>query len=87
MTAVRDLPDIHTVLYLVSASDHLSDAARLYTAHRMCLLYTAVAKEWSAALYCDQQGSDMFLDLAPEFWLQYQPPARPRKTQRRALRT
>jgi hypothetical protein len=38
MTAGRDLHDIHTLLYLVVTWDHLSEAARSYTAHRMRLL-------------------------------------------------
>jgi hypothetical protein len=51
MTAGRHLHDIHTVLHLVSAWEHLSDDARAYAADWMHLLYIAVTKGWPAALY------------------------------------
>jgi hypothetical protein len=73
MTAGRDLHDIHTILHMVSAWENLPDPARGYAAHRMRLLYIAITKGWPATLYFDQQGEDEFLDLAPDFWLQYQP--------------
>jgi hypothetical protein len=73
MTAGRDLHDIHTVLHMVSALEQLPGSAKGYAAHRMSLLYITVTKGWPAALFYDQQGEDEFLDLAPDFWLQYQP--------------
>lgn len=44
MTAGSNLHNIHAMLYLVSAWEHLSDAAHAYAAHRMSLLYIAVMK-------------------------------------------
>jgi hypothetical protein len=61
----RDLHDIHTVLHTVSAWEQLPESAKGYAAHRMWLLYIAITKGWSAALFYDQQGEDEFLDLAP----------------------
>jgi hypothetical protein len=88
MTAGRDLHDIHTVLHMVSAWEQLPEPAKGYAAHRMRLLYIAITKGWPAALYYDQQGEDEFLDLAPDFWLQYQPrPFTAPQTQQRAPRS
>jgi hypothetical protein len=64
MTAGRDLHDIHTILYLVSAWDNLTESAKAHAIHRMQLLYIAITKGWPAALYYDQQGTDEFLNLA-----------------------
>jgi hypothetical protein len=33
----------------------------------MKLLYIAITKGWPAAPYYDQQGTDEFLDLSPDF--------------------
>jgi hypothetical protein len=82
MTAGRDLHDIHTVLLLVAHWDQLVPPPRNYTAHGLQLLYIAVTKGWPGALFCDQQRSDLFLDVAPEFWATYQPAPRPRAAQR-----
>jgi hypothetical protein len=88
ITAGRDLHDIHTILHMASAWEQLPEAAKGYAAHRMRLLYIAITKEWPAALYYGQQGEDEFLDLAPDFWLQYQPrPFTAPQTQQRAPRT
>jgi hypothetical protein len=82
MTAGRDLHDIHMVLFLVAHWTQLEQPARNYAAHRLRLLYVAITKGWPAALFYDQQGADEFLDVAPEFWTAYRPPARPRAAQR-----
>lgn len=82
MTAGRDLHGIHTILHLAAHWNSLDFVIRSYTAHRMRLLYTAVTKGWQAALYYDQQGSDEFLDVSPEFWTAFQP-TRSRAAQRR----
>jgi hypothetical protein len=34
----------------------------------MRLLYIAFTKGWPAALFYDQQGTDEFLDVSPEFF-------------------
>jgi hypothetical protein len=75
MTAGRDLHDIHTVLHMVSAWEQLPESAKMYASHRIRLLYIAITKGWPAALFYDQQGEYEFLDLAPDFWLQFQPRA------------
>jgi hypothetical protein len=82
MTAGRDLHDIHTVLFMAAQWTELHQVTRNYVAHRMRLLHIAITKGWSAALFYDQQGTDEFLDVSPEFWSNYQPPARPKTAQR-----
>lgn len=84
MTTGRDLHDIHTLLHLVGHWAGLDNATRSYRAHRMRLLYIAIAKGWQAALDYDQQGTDEFLDVSPEFWANFQP-TRTRAAQRRPL--
>jgi hypothetical protein len=69
--------DIHTTLFLAAQLPDLLQPGRNYTAHRLRLLYIAVTKGWPAALYCDHQGANEYLDVRPHFCTGYQPP-RPR---------
>jgi hypothetical protein len=85
MTAGRDLHDIHTVLYMAAHWDLLQPSARTYLLRRMRLLYIAVTKGWPAALFYDQQGTDEFLDVPPDFWANFHPPPRPKAAQQRTV--
>jgi hypothetical protein len=87
MTAGCNLLDIQTTLHLLTHWDHLTQASRNYIAHQLHLLYIAMAKGWPAALYYDQQGTDEFLDVTPDFWASFQPPTRPRMAPREVLHT
>lgn len=74
MTAAQDLHDIHTLLYLLVHWPHLTEPAQHYATHHLCLLYITITKGWSVTLFYDQQGTNKFLGVAPDFWSGYQPP-------------
>jgi hypothetical protein len=65
MTAGRDLHDIHTTLHLVSFWDSMPQPTRLYTQHRLRLLYLAATRGWPAAIYYDTHGSNEFIPFGP----------------------
>jgi hypothetical protein len=45
----------------------------------MRLLYIAITKGWPAALFYDQQGTDEFLDVAPNIGLHFNHQLAPRR--------
>jgi hypothetical protein len=72
MAAGRDLHDIHTTLHLVSFWESMPQPTKLYTQHRLRLLYLAATRGWPAAIYYDTHGYDEFIPSEPGFWAGYQ---------------
>jgi hypothetical protein len=73
MTAGYDLHNIQP-LHIFPSSSFNRTVPQSITSYIVILLYVTGIKGLSAAIYCDQQGVDGFLDILADFWTRYQLP-------------